>query len=157
APVAENPVFTGAAATSANEEGGLVTLGASVATHDSDDGAISVTIDRKSGVWGNCNGGTYTAGTGTWTGSAAEFNALTFHAGEDGVQNLTITASTSGPEAGSSSESYPPTFAPVAENPVFTGAAATSANEEGGLVTLGASVATHDSDDGAISVTITGL
>ena len=40
---------------------------------------------------------------------------------------------------------------------MFTGAAATSANEEGGLVTLGASVATHDSDDGAVSVTITGL
>src|SRR5207245_2202451 len=102
APVAENPVFTGADATSANEGGGLVTLGASVATHDSDDGAISVTITGLAGDLSNFNGGTYTAGTGTWTGSAAEFNALTFHAGEDGVQNLTITASTSGPEAGSS-------------------------------------------------------
>src|SRR5437667_437166 len=97
------------------------------------------------------HGGTCTAGNGTWTGSAAEFNALTFHAGEDGVQNLTITAATSGPESGSSSESYTLSVGPVAENPVFTGAAATSANEVGGLVTIGATVATHDSDDGAIS------
>src|SRR2546430_12260802 len=74
------------------------------------------------------------------------------HAGEDGVQNLTITASTSGPEAGSSSESYTLTVAPVAENPVFTGAAATSANEEGGLVTLGAPKSTRLNANHSLSV-----
>src|SRR5258707_12116928 len=78
------------------------------------------------------NGGTYTAATGTWTGSATAFNALTFHAGEDGTQNLTITASTTGAEAGSTPESYTLTVNPISENPIFSGAGATTANEEGG-------------------------
>ena len=39
--------------------------------------------------------GSYDSTTGTWTGSATQFNSLSFHAGEDGTQNLTITASTS--------------------------------------------------------------
>src|SRR6202030_3539530 len=150
-PISENPAFGGLTATSANEEGGVVTLGATVATHDADDGPISVTITGLAGDLSGFNGGTYTAGTGTWTGTAAQFNALTFNAGEDGTQNLTITATTSGAEAGSQSASYTLTVNPISENPAFGGLTATSANEEGGVVTLGATVATHDADDGPIS------
>jgi hypothetical protein len=39
------------------------------------------------------------------------------------------------------------TVNPIAETPVFSGATAASASEEGGLVTLGAAAAAHDSDD----------
>src|SRR4029077_15988040 len=125
--------------------------------HDADDGAISVTISGLAHDLSSFSGGSYTAATGTWSGTAAEFNALTFNAGENGTQNLTITATTSGAEAGSTTESYTRTVNAVQENPIFGGSTATSANEEGGVVTLGASVATHDADDGAISVTISGL
>src|SRR5439155_659600 len=86
-PIHENPDFSGAVATSASEEGGLVTLGASVATHDADDGAINVTIPGLAGDLSDLSASTYTTGTGTWTGTAAEFNALTFHAGADAVHN----------------------------------------------------------------------
>src|SRR5207253_2872368 len=126
-------------------------------THDGDDGAIGVTITGLAGDLSAFSGGTYTAGTGTWSGTAAEFTALTFKAGEDGPQDLTITATTGGSEAGSSSESYTLTVNPIQENPVFGGAVSTSANEEGGLPTRRATVPTHDGDDGAIGVTITGL
>ena len=156
-PVHENPVFAGNSATGANEEGGLVTLGATVAPHDSDDGPITVTITGLAHDLTGFNGGKYDSESGSWTGTAAEFNALTFNAGEDGVQNLTITATTTGAEAGSASESYTLTVNPIPENPVFGGNTATGANEEGGLVTLGATVAPHDSDDGPTTVTITGL
>ncbi len=154
-PVAENPVFSGVTTTSANEDG-QVTLGASVAPHDSDDGAISVMITGLSGDLSGFNGGTYTAGSGTWTGTAAQFNALTFNAGEDGVQNLTVTATTSGPEAGTTQESYTLTVNPVAEGPVLGGATSATANA-GGLVTLGVTEAAFDADDTLGTVTITGL
>ena len=129
---------------SANEEGGLVTLGATVAPHDSDDGLITVTITGLAHDLTGFNGGKYDSESGSWTGTAAEFNALTFNAGEDGVQNLTITATTTGVEAGSTTESYTLTVNPIPEPPVFGGNTAVSANEEGGLVTLGATVAPHD-------------
>ena len=87
-------MFGGSVATSAAEQGGVVTLGATVAAFDADDGAVSVTITGLANDLSTFNGGTYTAATGTWTGTAAQFNALTFNAGEDGTQNLTITAST---------------------------------------------------------------
>ena len=135
-PVAENPVFGGSVATSAAEQGGVVTLGATVAAFDADDGAVSVTITGLANDLSTFNGGTYTAATGTWTGTAAQFNALTFHAGENGTQNLTITASTTGAEAGSSSESYTLTVNPVAENPVLARCDSATVSE-GGLVTLG--------------------
>ena len=51
----------------------------------------TVTITGLSNDLTNFNGGSYTASTGTWTGTAAQFNALTFKAGEDGIQHLTIT------------------------------------------------------------------
>src|SRR5207237_1199235 len=111
-PIQENPVFTGSTATSASEEGGLVTLGASVAPHDGDDGAVSVTISGLAHDLTSFSGGSYAAVTGSWSGTAAEFNALSFHAGEDGTQNLTITAATTGAEAGSTQESYTLTVTP---------------------------------------------
>jgi len=52
--------------------GTLVRDGATVATHDSDDGPISVTITGLASDLTNFNGGTYTAATGTWTGDAAK-------------------------------------------------------------------------------------
>src|SRR6202035_1764000 len=156
-PIQENPIFSGSTATNANEEGGKVTLGATVATHDADDGAISVTITGLAHDLSTFNGGSYDSEAGTWSGTAAEFNALTFKAGEDGTQHLTITATTGGAEAGSTVENYTLTVNPIQENPIFSGAVTTAANEQGGVVTLGATVATHDADDGAISVTITGL
>ena len=156
-PVAEGPVFGGAVAASAAEQGGVVTLGATVAAADSDDTLGTVTITGLSNDLTNFNGGSYTSSTGTWTGTAAQFDALTFKAGEDGVQHLTITAATTGAEAGSSSENYTLTVNPVAEGPVFGGAVAASAAEQGGVVTLGATVAAADSDDTLGTVTITGL
>jgi len=156
-PIQENPIFSGATSTSANEEGGLVTLGATVVPHDGDDGTVTVKITGLSNDLTGFNGGTYTAATGTWTGTATDFNKLTFNAGEDGLQNLTITATTSGAEAGSMTESYTLTVKPIQENPIFSGAISTSANEEGGLVTLGATVVPHDGDDGTVMVKITGL
>ena len=149
-------MFGGSVATSAAEQGGVVTLGATVAAFDADDGAVSVTITGLANDLSTFNGGTYTAATGTWTGTAAQFNALTFHAGEDGIQNLTITASTRGRKPARSSESYTLTVNPVAEGPVF-GGGATSAAEQGGVVTLGATVAAFDGDDTLGTVTITGL
>src|SRR6201998_4697336 len=115
--IQENPIFSGATSTSANEEGGLVTLGATVVPHDSDDGLITVTITGLAHDLSNFSGGTYTAATGTWTGTAADFNALTCKAGEDGVQTLTITAPPSGAEAGSTTESYKLTVDGVPEPP----------------------------------------
>jgi hypothetical protein len=104
-PTQENPSFSGAIASSA-EEGGLVTLGVTVSARDSNNGDISVTISGLAGDLSNFNGGSYDSSTGSWTGTGGEFNTLTFSAGEDGVQNLTITATTSGAEGGSSNESY---------------------------------------------------
>ena len=156
-PVAEGPVFGGAVATSAAEQGGVVTLGATVAAADSDDTLGTVTITGLSNDLTNFNGGSYTSSSGTWTGTAAQFDALTFNAGEDGVQHLTITATTTGAEAGSTTENYTLTVNPVAEGPVFGGSVATSAAEQGGVVTLGATVAAADSDDTLGTVTITGL
>ena len=155
-PVAENPLFSGATASSANEQGGLITLGATVATQDSDDGVITVTIAGLSNDLSGFNGGTYEAANGTWTGTGAEFNALTFNAGEDGVQNLTITATTSGAEAGSAQESYTLTVDPVTEGPVLGGATSATVNA-GALVVLGVTEAKFDADDTLGTVTISGL
>ena len=156
-PAAEGPVFGGAVTASAAEQGGVVTLGATVAAADSDDTLGTVTITGLPNDLTNFNAGSYTASTGTWTGTAAQFDALTFKAGEDGIQHLTITAATTGAEAGSSSENYTLTVNPVAEGPVLGGAVAASAAEQGGVVTLGATVAAADSDDTLGTVTITGL
>jgi len=114
----------------------VVTLGASVATQEADDGAIIVTITGLAGDLSTFNGGSYDSESGTWSGTAAQFNALSFKAGEDGTQHLTITATTSGAEAGTTVQSYTLTVNPIQENPILGGSTATSANEEGGVVTL---------------------
>ena len=155
-PVAEGPVFGGAVAASAAEQGGVVTLGATVAAADSDDTLGTVTITGLSNDLTNFNGGSYTASTGTWSGTAAQFDALTFKAGEDGVQHLTITAATTGAEAGSTTENYTLTVNPVAEGPVLGGAISATVGQ-GGVVTLGATDTVSDADDALGSVTITGL
>ena len=155
-PVAEGPVFGGAVATSAAEQGGVVTLGATVAAADSDDTLGTVTITGLSNDLTNFNGGSYTSSTGTWSGTAAQFDALTFKAGEDGVQHLTITAATTGAEAGSTTENYTLTVNPVAEGPVLGGAISATVGQ-GGVVTLGATDTVSDADDALGSVTITGL
>jgi hypothetical protein len=54
-------------------------------------GIVTVTITGLPTDLGNFNGGTYTAATGTWTGTAAQFNALTFSAGEQTSALLTVT------------------------------------------------------------------
>ena len=155
-PVAEGPVFGGATSTSAAEQGGLVTLGATVSAADTDDTLGNVTITGLAHDLTNFSAGTYTASTGTWTGAAAQFDALTFKAGEDGVQNLTISAATTGAEASTSTESYTLTINPVAEGPVFGGATSTTVSV-GGAVTLAATDTVSDSDDTLGNVTITGL
>ena len=91
------------------------------------DGATGLSNDLT-----NFNGGSYTASTGTWTGTAAQFDALTFKAGEDGVQHLTITAATTGAEAGSTTENYTLTVNPVAEGPVLGGAISATRSRAGG-------------------------
>jgi hypothetical protein len=142
------PVLGGATSTTVNE-GGLVTLAAT-------DTLGNVTITGLANDLSNFNGGTYTANTGTWSGTAAQFNALTFKAGEDGVQHLTITATTTGAEAGSTSENYTLTVNPIAEGPVFGGAISATVGQ-GGVVTLGATDTVSDADNALGTVTITGL
>ena len=58
----------------------------------SSSGAVTVTITGLPTGLSQFNGGTYTANTGTWTGTAAQFNALTFNAGEETSAQLTVTA-----------------------------------------------------------------
>jgi hypothetical protein len=101
----------------------------------------------------NFNGGTYNAHAGTWTGTAAQFNALTFDAGEAGTFNLSITATTLGATA-PTTESYTLTVNPAA--PVLGGATAATVNE-GCLVTLAATDTAAFADDVLGKVTITGL
>src|SRR5207247_10406077 len=82
---------------------------------DSDDTLGNVTIICLPGDLSNFNGGTYTAGTGTWTGTAAQFNALSFTSGEQGAYTLSISAATTGAEAGTTTASYTLTVNPVSE------------------------------------------
>jgi hypothetical protein len=112
--VPEPPVLGGAISQTVNE-GSAVTLGATDTAADSDDTLGNVTITGLPTDLTNVIGGAYTAATGSWTGSAAQFNALSFTAGEQGTYNLTISATTTGAEAASKSESYTLTVNPVAE------------------------------------------
>ena len=63
-PVAEGPTLTGTIGTA--NEGGTVTLGLTDALPDGDGTLGNVTITGLAGDLSNFNGGTYTAGTGTW-------------------------------------------------------------------------------------------
>jgi hypothetical protein len=129
---------------------------ASDAVADSDDTLGNVTITGLPSDLMNVNGGTYTASTGTWTGTAAQFNALSFTAGEQGTFNLAIAAMTTGAEAGTTNGSYMLTVDPAAEGPVLGETVSKSVNE-GAAVTLGMTDAVADSDDTLGNVTITGL
>jgi hypothetical protein len=55
-------------------------------------GSVLVTMTGLPTDLSNFNGGTYTANTGTWIGTAAQFDALTFSAGEETSAQLTVTA-----------------------------------------------------------------
>ena len=134
----------------------MVTLGLTDAVRDAGDTLGTVTITGLSNDLTNFNGGSYTASTGTWSGTAAQFNALTFKAGEDGSHNITITATETGVGAGTTTANYTLTVNPVAEGPVLGGAISATVGQ-GGVVTLGATDTVSDADDALGSVTITGL
>ena len=154
APTTENYALTiqpaapalGGATTATVTAGALVTLGASDTAAFADDTLGNVTITGLPHDLSNFNGGTYTATTGSWTGTAPQFNALTFTAGAAGTFTLAVAATTVG-AAAPTTENYALTIQPAA--PVLGGATTATVNE-GALVTLGAT-------DTAGNVTITGL
>ncbi len=117
-------------------------------------GLITVTITGLAHDLTGFNGGKYDSESGSWTGTAAEFNALTFNAGEDGVQNLTITATTTGAEAGSTSESYTLTVSPIPEAPSLM--VTPTHGLEGSLIALNISASGQDADDN-VAVNISGV
>ena len=58
----------------------------------SSSGNLLVTMSGLPSDLSNFNGGTYTANAGTWSGTEAQFNALTFSAGEETSAQVTVTA-----------------------------------------------------------------
>ncbi len=146
------PILGGATAATVSE-GGSVTLGATDTAAFSDDTLGTVTISGLPNNLTGFNGGTYTASSGTWTGTAAQFNALSFKAGETGTETLSISATTLG-AASATTEGYTLTVKPAA--PVLGGATAATVSE-GGSVTLGATDTAAFSDDTLGTVTISGL
>ena len=148
------PLVSGTIGTA--NEGATVALGLTDAVRDAGDTLGTVTITGLSNDLTNFNGGSYTASTGTWTGTATQFNALTFTAGEDGSHNITISATESGVGGGTTTANYTLTVNPVAEGPVLGGAISATVGQ-GGVVTLGATDTVSDADDALGSVTITGL
>jgi len=115
--LAEGPVLGGTTSKAVNE-GGAVTFGATDSVADGDDTLNNVTITGLPTDLTNVNGGTYTAASSTWTGTAAQFNALSFNAGEqEGTFNLSMSATTTGAETGTTNGSYTLTVNPVAEAP----------------------------------------
>ncbi len=89
------PELGGNTAATVNQ-GDLVTLGATDVAAFADDALGDVTITGFASDLTDFSGGTYTANTGTWIGTAAEFNALSFDAGAPGVSHLSISALTAG-------------------------------------------------------------
>src|SRR5204862_4739099 len=96
-------------------------------------GAIGLPVWSLAGGPTAFNGGSYDSESGTWSGTAAEFNALSFKAGEDGTQHLTITATTSGAEAGATVEGYTLTVNPIQENPIGRASGRDTARGPGGV------------------------
>jgi hypothetical protein len=142
-PASKGPVLGGLTATSVSE-GGVVTLGASDTVSDADDTLGAVTITSLPGDLTGVNGGTYTAGTGTWTGTGAEFNALSFTAGEQGTFTLSISAATTGAEAGTTAGSYTLTVnepSPALTTPVISGMA-----QQGSTLTASAAVSNEPTE-----------
>ena len=157
-PVAEAPLLAGATSATVNE-GGLVTLGVET-KFDADDTLGNVTITGLTHDLSNFNGGSYTASSGTWTGTAAQFTALTFAAGHTtGTFTLSISAPNTTPsESATATKNYTLniTSAEGPQLPILGGATSATVNE-GGLVTLGVSETLFDIDDTPGTVTITGL
>ena len=159
APVAEKPVLGGATSASVHM-GALVTLGVTDTAFDSDDTLGNVTITSLPHDLSDFNGGTYNASSGTWTGTAAQFNALTFAAGHTtGTFTLSISAPNTTPgETATATENYKLTInsGEGHELPILGGATSATA-DRGGLVTLGVTETPFDSDDTLGNVTITSL
>ena len=118
----EQPILGGATSATVNE-GGLVTLGVTESavryrryTGDGDD-------HRPAADLSNLSGGTYTASSGTWTGSAASFTVLTFAAGSTtGTFTLSISVpNTTAGEAATATEKYTLTVNAPPAAPVITG------------------------------------
>ena len=86
----------------------MVTLGVTETPFDSDDTLGNLTITSLPHDLSNFNGGKYTASNGTWTGTAAQFNALTFAAGQTaGTFTLSISApNTTSGENATATENY---------------------------------------------------
>ena len=158
-PVAEKPDLGGATSASVHM-GGLVTLGVTDTPFDSDDTLGSVTITGMPHDLSDFNGGHYTASSGTWTGTAAQFNALTFAAGHTtGTFTLSISAPNTTPgETATATENYKLTIdsGEGHELPILGGATSATVNT-GGSVTLGVTETKFDSDDTLGTVTITSL
>ena len=73
----------------------------------SDDTLGNVTITGMPANLTGFNGGTYTASTGTWTGTAAQFDALQFTTATAGTPTLSISATTTGTDLGApATETY---------------------------------------------------
>jgi hypothetical protein len=104
----------------------------------SSSGAVLVTVTGLPSDLGSFNGGTYTAGTGTWTGTAAQFDALTFNAGEETSAQLTVTA-TDTTTGDSISKTIALTITPPTINIAVNGVA-----QEGRVLTAGVTVSNGD-------------
>ena len=158
-PIAEAPLLAGATSATMTM-GGLVTLGVTETKFDSDDTLGNVTITGLTHDLSNFNGGSYTASSGTWTGTAAQFTALTFAAGHTtGTFTLSISAPNTTPgESATATKNYTLdiTSAEGPELPILGGATSATVNE-GGLVTLGVTESLFDINDTPGTVTITGL
>ena len=144
------PVLGGATAATVNE-GALVTLGAT-------DTAGSVTITGLPHDLSNFNSGSYTAASGTWTGTAAQFNALTFTAGAPGNSTLSISATTVG-AAAPTTEIYTLAIQPPAVAPTITVTTAAHSTSADAAVAPFAGVSIADSNSGAtdtLTITLSG-
>jgi hypothetical protein len=85
------PILTGSTAETVNEYNSVSSLGANDSATHSD-----VTITDLPGDLAGFDGGTYNASTGTWAGTQAQFNTLSFTAGAAGSYELVIVANTTG-------------------------------------------------------------
>ena len=157
---APEPPVLGGTTSATVHMGGLVTLGVTDTPFDSDDTLGNVTITGLTHDLSDFSGGTYTASSGTWTGTAAQFNALTFAAGHTtGTFTLSISAPNTTPgETATATENYKLTIdsGEAHELPILGGATSATA-DRGGLVTLDVTETRFDSDDTLGNVTITSL
>src|SRR5207248_2559743 len=103
-PGAEGPVLGGATSATVNE-GGLVTLGVTDAKFDADDTLGTVTITGLPADLTGFSAGTYTAGTGTWTGTASPFSLLNALPSAGSLRLSVSATNTTTGEVGSTVES----------------------------------------------------